>query len=172
MPSFGQKLDGYKYVYIPTLTYNNGESDIWNISGMLRTFFSDKGFIILTESSNPRDDLRNDPCLLLNCDVNHTNVVSGTNRVTVTLKNCKEEVVYSSSGGAMGWSLQDDYNKATKRAFADIKSMSYKFDPSKTILKEIEKNLPTLELTGLTEDSIKSYLGHHPGHNRKMQPDY
>jgi S1-C subfamily serine protease len=85
--------------------------------------------------------------------------------VTITLKNCQEEVVHSSTGGAMGLSLQDDYNKATKRAFAEINRMTYAFNPAKTVMKEFEKNLPTLEITGLTEDSIKSYLA-----NSKIDP--
>lgn len=156
--TLGQTLDGYKYIYVPTLTYTNGGADNWNISGMLRTWFSDKGFVVMTENSSPTEELKKDPCLLLTCEINHTNVISGTNRVTVTLNNCQQAVVYSKTGSAMGWSLQDDYNKATKRAFEDIKSMSYTFNPEKTVAKVLEKSLPTLELTGLTEDDIKKYL--------------
>ena len=158
MFSFGQKLDGYKYVYVPTLTYTNGGTDIWNISGMLRIWFSNKGFMVLTENSPTTEELKNDPCMLLTCEVNHTNIVSGTNKVTITLKNCKQEVVYISTGGAMGLSLQADYNKATKRAFEEVNSMKYAFNPEKTIAKELEKALPTLEMTGLTEEFIKKYL--------------
>ncbi len=163
--SFGQILDGYKYVYVPTLTYTNGGSDIWNISGMLRTSFSNKGFIVLTENSTPPEEVKKDPCLLLTCEISHTNVTSGVNKVTITLKNCKEEVVHSNTAGAMGLSMQADYNKATKKAFSEINSMKYSFNPAKTVAKDFEKSLPTLELTGITEDSIKSYLT-----NNKIDP--
>lgn len=156
--SIGQTLDGYKYVYVPTLTYTSGGTDIWNISGMLKKWFSDKGFIVLSENSAPTDELKKDPCLMLTCEVNHTNVTYGTNRVTVTLKNCQQQSVYSKTGGAMGLSMQDDYNKATKRAYEDIKSMKYSFNPEKSFAKQLEKSLPTLELTGLSEEDIKKYL--------------
>jgi S1-C subfamily serine protease len=156
--SFTQTLDGYKYVYVPNLTYTNGGIDIWNISGMLRTWFSEKGFIVLTESSSPNDEIKQDGCLVLNCEINHTNVMSGTNTVTIRLKNCQQQVVYNKTGSAMGWSLQDDYNKATRRAYEDIKSMSYSFNPDKTISKNFLSSLPTLELTGYTEESIKKYF--------------
>lgn len=156
--SIGQTLDGYKYVFVPTLKYTSGGTDIWNISGMLRKWFSDKGFIVLSENSTPTDELKKDPCLMLTCEVNHTNVTYGTNRVTIILKNCEEQSLYSKTGGAMGLSMQDDYNKATKRAYEDIKSMKYAFNPEKTFSKELEKSLPTLELTGLTEENIKKYL--------------
>jgi len=156
--SYGQTLNGYKYVYVPTLTYNNGGTDIWNISGMLRTWFSNKGFIVLSDNSTPMEELKQDPCLLLTCEVNHTNAVAGTNRVTITLKNCKQEVVHTNTGGAMGWSRQDDYNKATKRAFEEVNSMRYSFNSNRTIAKDFEKTLPTLELTGFTEETIKNQL--------------
>jgi len=152
--TFGQKLDGYKYVYVQTVTYQNGGTDIWGISSMLRTFFTNKGFIVLTESSTPPKELEQNPCLLLSCFINHTNVVTGTNKVTITLKNCKNEIVHSNTGSAMGWSVQDDFNKATKRAFSQISSMSYSFNSSKTPQFEF----PEVEKLAETEESIKEYL--------------
>lgn len=154
LTTFGQTLDGYKYVYVQTVTYQNGGTDIWGISSMLRTSFANKGFIVLTESSTPPKELEQDPCLMVSCFINHTNVVTGTNEVTITLKNCKNEVVHSNTGGAMGWSLQDDYNKATKRAFSQISSMSYNYNSSKTPQFEF----PEVEKLAETEESIKEYL--------------
>ena len=152
--TFGQTLDGYKYVYVQTVTYQNGGTDIWGISSKLRTSFANKGLIVLTESSTPPKELEQDPCLLVSCYINHTNVVSGVNEVTITLKNCKNQVIHSNTGSAMGWSVQDDFNKATKRAFSSIESMSYNFNPSKTP----QLDFPIVEKTSETEESIKTYL--------------
>lgn len=150
----GQTLNGYKYVYVQTLTYQNGGIDIWSISSKLRTAFSEKGFVVLTESSQANQELQNNPCLLLRCFIDHTNVVSGTNKVTITLKNCKDQVVHSNTGSAMGWSVQDDFNKATKRAFSKINLMSYSFNSSQT--PEIE--YPEVEKTTETEETLKKYF--------------
>jgi len=144
---------------------------------MLRTLFSEKGFIVLTETSLNLPEVKKDPCLLLECKVTHTNIVTGVNSVTIQLLNCKEETVLSNTGSAMGWSLQDDYNKSTRRAFSVINDMQYSFNSSKTMTKILEKNLPTLELTGLTEDSIKTYLLNHnidpiEGIYKSYQTDY
>ena len=71
-----------------------------------------------------------------------TNVTVGTNKITLTFKNCKDEIVYSNVGSAMGWSVQDDFNKSTKRVFDKIKSSNYVFDPSMTpipILGQVDK---------------------------------
>jgi len=149
----GQTLNGYKYVYVQTLTYQNGRVDIWSISSKLRTAFSEKGFVVLTESSQPHQELQNNPCLLLRCFIDHTNVVSGTNKVTITLKNCKDQVVHTNTGSAMGWSVQDDFNKATKRAFNKINQKAYSFNSSQT--PEIE--YPEVEKTAETEESLKKY---------------
>lgn len=154
LTTFGQTLDGYKYAYIQTVTYQNGRTDVWGISIMIRTYFSDKGFIVLTESSTPPKELEQNPCLLINCFINHTNVVTGVNEVTISLVNCQNTIVHSNTGSAMGWSLQDDYNKATKRALSQINSMSYYFHPSKTP----KFDFPRVEKLFETEESVKKYL--------------
>lgn len=152
--TFGQTLDGYKYVYVQTLTYQNGGTDIWGISSKLRTYFSNKGFTVLTEASTPPIEVRENPCLLLRCLINHTNIVYGTNEVTISLQNCKDKVVISNTGGATAKSVQDDFNKATKKAFSVIELMSYNFNPNKTP----QFDFPIVEKTSETEESIKAYL--------------
>lgn len=152
--AYGQNLNGYKYVYVPTLTYQNGGIDIWNISSNLRSYFTKKGFIVLTESSIPPKELGENPCLILECQIDHTNVVTGTNRVTLTLKNCRDEIVIYNTGEAITMSVQEDFNKATKRAFSAIEGIAYRFDPSKTPVIE----LPAVEKLDETEQSMREYL--------------
>ncbi|MFT7030216.1 MAG: S1-C subfamily serine protease [Marinoscillum sp.] len=151
---FGQDLSGYKYVYVPTLTYQNGGTDIWSISSNLRTLFMQKGFTVLNESSNPTQDLQQNPCLLLTCFIDHTNVTVGTNSVTLILKDCNNKIVITSKGSAAGWSVQDDFNKATKRAFRDIENLPYRFNPEKTA----KLDLPEVEKTNETEQSLTTYF--------------
>src|SRR5690606_23906382 len=128
----GQDLSGFKYVFVPTLTYQNGGKDIWSISSKLRTLFMQKGFIVLNESSTAPQELQKDPCLLLRCFIDHTNVTYGKNSVNLTLKDCNDRVVLTSKGSAAGWSVQDDFNKATRRAFDKISDLPYRFSTSKT----------------------------------------
>jgi len=97
--SFGQTLDGYKYVFVPTLTYTNGGTDIYGISRMLRGFFESKGFIVLTESSTLPNELKVNPCLSLWCVISSSNE---TSTVTIDLKNCKGEV-YNTTQNSDHW---------------------------------------------------------------------
>ena len=152
--SFAQLLNGYKYIAIQSLKYQNGNSDVWNIANSLRTSFADLGIIVLPEFGDMPKDLENDPCLMIRCFISHTNVTSGTNEVTISLKNCKNEVIFSNKGGAMGWSLQDDFNKATRRAFSPLLDLEYNFNSSLTP----EIDFPEVEKTIETEETIKAYL--------------
>jgi S1-C subfamily serine protease len=155
--AYAQNLDtlsGYKYVYIGTLQYQNGAKDVWGICSRIGNFFSSMGFIVLTENSTPPQELTNDPCLLLRCDIEHTGKQIGTNSVTITLVNCKNEVVFKNKGTYMGGSLRSDYNGATKRALEKLSKIKYTFDPSLTPVPD----LPEVEKTNETEESLKSYL--------------
>ncbi len=152
--SYSQNLDGFKYVFVQTLTYQNGGIDNWGISSKIRSTFEKKGFVVLTETSELPAELIQDPCLAFVCYISHTNVEIGTNYVTITLKDCKNQILYANTGSAMGWSVQDDYNKATKRAISTIESIKYNFDPIKTPHIEI----PVVEKTTETEESIRRYL--------------
>mgnify|MGYP002405544632 CR=1 FL=1 len=150
----GQDLSGFKYVFVPTLTYQNGGTDIWSISSKLRTSFMQKGFIVLDESSTAPQELQKDPCLLLRCFIDHTNVTYGTNSVNLTLKDCNDRIVLTSKGSAAGWSVQDDFNKATRRAFDKISDLPYRFNTSKTP----KLDLPEVEKTEETEQSLTAYF--------------
>lgn len=152
--TFGQALDGYKYVYVPALSYQNGGTDIWGIAGRLRNYFSNKGFIVLNELVSPPKEIVENTCLLLSCEINHTNIVVGTNEVTIVLRNCKNEIVISNTGSAAALSVQDDFNKATKRAFSLIESINYRFDPTKTP----KIVYPTVEKLNESEETITKYL--------------
>lgn len=150
----GQDLSGFKYIFVPTLTYQNGGTDIWSISSKLRTAFMQKGFVVLDESSNPPQELQKDPCLLLRCFIDHTNVTYGTNSVSLTLKDCNDIIILTSKGSAAGWSVQDDFNKATRRAFSKIDYLSYRFNASKTP----KLDLPEVEKTEETEQTLRTYF--------------
>ena len=121
---FGQSLDGYKYIYVPTMKYQNGAIDIWGIAETIKNTFAEKGFIILTDEVNPitEADAKNNPGSILECFINQSNVISitvlsGSNTVKITLKNFLNEIVYKGEGdcGAADYRLAKEYQKCTKQ---------------------------------------------------------
>ncbi len=69
--AIGQTLNGFKYIYIPTLKYENGYTDTWNISQIIRSQFIKMGMIVLTESNSLIDEIANNPSIVLIAKVNH-----------------------------------------------------------------------------------------------------
>lgn len=68
--SSGQNINGYKYIYVPELKYENG-SDIYGVSSHLRAKLKQIGFIVI-DVKNPPEEVISNKCLLLNCVVNTT----------------------------------------------------------------------------------------------------
>ena len=129
----GQDLNGFKYVFIPTLTYENeNKVDIWGVSSNLRTYFAQQGFIVINESSARPQEIESNPCLLLICTIDNSRDATGNSSVNLTLKDCNNEIILNTSGNALGFTLQDFYNKATRRAFQKISNIPYKFNSNLT----------------------------------------
>jgi S1-C subfamily serine protease len=147
-------LNGYKYVFVPTIKYADGSVDRFGVIAHLRQFFVQKGFIVLMEGSTPPQEVQNDPCLLLNCSVEHSTGALESSKVTITLMNCNREVVFSNTAKSVGWAYQDAADNAVKKAFAPIYSFPYKYDASATPAF----NSPEVEKTSETEESIRAYL--------------
>jgi S1-C subfamily serine protease len=147
-------LNGYKYVYVPTLKYKDGDIDKWSLSKYANISFSSMGFVVLNEQTQIPDEIKNDPCLLLQCNIDHSNVITGVNTVSLTLKNCKNEIIFNETGGGMGFSLQQDYDQAFLKIAKKLKIFDYYFNPNMTP----EMTYPNVERTTENEQSIKTYL--------------
>jgi S1-C subfamily serine protease len=151
--SLGQKLDGYKYVVVGTLTYQNGGTDIFGISSTLRRNFENKGFIVLSEDfANWTNEAKQNPCLVLICSPYN----NGGSTVGLTIKNCKNEILIEEKSTAANWvnDYADNYARALKNCWNRIDKYSYTFNPTKT--PELE--FPKVEKTNETEETIKNYL--------------
>jgi len=150
---FSQDFSGYKYVYIPTLTYQNGTTDSWGIASQVENFFKSKGLKV-SRGNNLPQEVNTNPCVFLNCSIDHTSVISGYNSVTIKLFNCNNQIVFENSAKAMGMSLQADYKKATSKALKPLDYLRYSFRSENTP----KLNLPSVEQTGETEESLKAYF--------------
>lgn len=154
-------LNGYKYIYLAPLSYQDGSSDKWGIRNSIKEKLIASGIKVI-ETTTPPADIQNNTCLIATCTIDHTNNIGQPIPDYVYLKiiNCDNQIIYSSQGAgpAYGSSYQRMWKKATDAALKDIRSFKYGFDKNLTFELMSLKNLPSIEMTGLTEDSIKSYL--------------
>lgn len=146
-------LNGYKYLFIPTIKWSDGRIDPYGIARRVGEYFIKKGFVVLTEQSTRPKELQIDPCLMLTC-TGATQSGVGVS-VTITLQNCKNERVFSNKGRGFGLVERDSYNIAIKKALAPLNALPYKYDVDKTPTFES----PDIEKTSETEETITAYLG-------------
>jgi hypothetical protein len=156
-----QNLNGYKYVYVPSLRYNDGTFDKWGIrQTVIRNLEKSKFQII--EETGITEEIKNNPCYTVSCMIEHTaNFYSSTpDYVTIKFINCNNETVYLTQGntGSVVMSYKSGFQNATKRAMADFNSYYFKFDYTKSVQNKLLANLPKVEFTNETEKSIKEYL--------------
>ena len=157
--TLGQTLDGFRYVYVPTLTYQNGSMDVWGICRNIRKQFEDMGFIVLNETSPIQEDLKNDLCKLITAKINHysdpPNAFGGYySHVELVLIDCNNESILSFAGKGKGANVQADFNIATRQINRQLSSLGYHYD----MTKSPKLKLPEVEKTTETEESIKEYL--------------
>ena len=151
-----QTLDGYKYLYLPPLTYTDGSVDKYGIANKVSKSFERKGFIIANYKNQLPDNDSEERFSVLICTIQHSVDYCDmcSNNVTITLTNILQETVLVLSGKGMGLTLQGDLNNATRNALSDLDRMSYKFDSEKSP----RIKYPEVEKTNWTEQSIKHYL--------------
>lgn len=149
-------FNGYQYIYLPPLEYQSG-NDIFGISAQTRSYFQEKGFGIITDVSDPNKlfkEIRENPCIVLTCQITHPAANSVSNRVTLSFYNCYNQLVYKTKGsGSMGLDIYGDFRIATRKALREFRSHSYSYNPSLTP----EIIYPEVEMTKETEESLKSY---------------
>lgn len=154
-------LNGYKYIYLAPLTYQDGSSDKWGIRNTVREKLIASGIKVI-ETTTPPSDVQNNTCLIATCTIDHTNNAyqAASDYVYLKIFNCDNQVVYSSQGatGALVMSFQQGWRKATKEATKDINSFKYSFDENLTIESQSLKNLPDVEKVSETEETLKTYF--------------
>lgn len=154
-----QNYDGYKYIIVPDLIYEKG-TDIYGVSSYTRQLVKDKGLIIAP--TDPPDDLINNQCLALQCqiktsfgsigDINGNIITTGV--VEIVIRNCENEIVYNGIGSTQAgspWHIV--FQKSTDKA---LKKFKYKYNPNSFKHKAIPL-FPSVEKINETEETLKDY---------------
>ena len=117
-------FNGYKYIHLPPLVYQNGRVDIYGISAVARGYFIEKGFGIVTDISDQSKvlkEIKDNPCIVLTCNIEHPAPNLMSNTVTFSFYNCSNQLVYKTKGsGSMGMDIAGDYRIATKKALREF----------------------------------------------------
>jgi S1-C subfamily serine protease len=150
------RLNGYKIVLVPYLF----SSLVNEVSKELK----DMGFKVYNDESELESDpdFKKDPNLLLICDINKDYRYPHTT-IQIKITNIEKSVLFENTDNTKGksfvsFNLEDDEKWVVNKVFKAFDGFAYNFNSSITLSALNNANMPKLEQTGLTEESIKDYL--------------
>lgn len=133
-------LNNYKYVVVPTKYYKFNQPDFYGLSSLTRSLFFKKGITALGENKQswPEDLLKN-PCLAAYSEYKDVSPLIGKTKIKLTLKDCKDEVLFEKVGRSSTESGVEAFHAALENAFEPIENSVYEYKPYK-VNKIIERD--------------------------------
>ncbi len=140
-------LNDYKYVIVPHKFDFQKKDDQYRLNSLAKFLFKKQGFEALIEGGAYPEDLALNRCLAL-----RSNVIKGSGmfktKLTVELKNCNDQVVYTSQvGESRIKEYEKSYNEALRNAFKSFEALNYSYKPNKnnkvTTTKNVEESSET-----------------------------
>lgn len=152
---YSQKYNGYKHIYIPDIDYGYSGKDIYGLSNYARDLCSQKGLIVITDLNQAPQEIIENKCLMLYCDITHSK--GGWKlSVDVTLKDCKNNIIYNDNDVTTAGSAKDAVLKKSLKGAFNKFLRSYRYNP-RLRPKEKIPLYPPVEMTSETEESLKTY---------------
>ena len=126
-------LNDYKYVIVPNRFDFLKEADQYRLNALSKFLFEKQGFETLMDGEAYPDDLAANRCLAL-----RSNVLKGSGmfktKLTIELKDCNNQIVYTSGVGESRAKEYDKaYTAALRNAFKSLESLNYKYQPNERI---------------------------------------
>ncbi|GAA4887652.1 hypothetical protein GCM10023311_09290 [Flaviramulus aquimarinus] len=141
-------LNKYKYVIVPNRFDFLKEKDQYQLNSLSQFLFNKYGFEALMEGTVYPEDLIRNRCLALKSDVIKDSGMFKT-KLSVELKDCNDQVVYTSGvGESREKEFKIAYNKALRAAFKHLEVLNYKYEPSENVTAvAISKTSETIEVS-------------------------
>ena len=164
---YGQKdindLNGYKIVFLPY--------QFSSIVSSVENKFKDIGFKVFRDEVllKSDDDFKNDPNLALICQINHTYSYPHTT-IGIKLINANNEVLFEKTENSRGksfvsFNIENDQKWVIDKIFSEFDNFNYRFNTELSLSNQLLKDLPDVEITDETEESLKEYYS-----NNRLNP--
>lgn len=123
-------LNDYKYVVVPKKFDFLKQENQYLLNSLTKFLFEKYGFTALVEGETYPDDYKQNRCKALK-----SNVLKGSGmfktKLTVELKDCNDQVVYTSQlGESRIKEYGKAYNEALRNAFKSFEAVNYSYEPS------------------------------------------
>lgn len=124
-------LNDYKYVIVESQFHFQGEPNQFNLNELTRFLLKKQGFKPILESEIFPDDLKSNYCLALQSEVKARGFLRTI--VTVTLKDCNNNILYQAEGITKEKDLEKAYSYGIRLAFENFKEIKYNYVPNDAI---------------------------------------
>ncbi|WP_143153254.1 hypothetical protein [Arenibacter palladensis] len=123
------ELNKYKYIIVPTKFETFKNENQYQTSTMIKYNLVENGFTAVYDNDMPADLLAN-RCLGLLLNLKDDSSMF-TTKVTLTLKDCQSNVVYTTvEGSSKEKDYKSAYSEAIKECFKSLSGIGYKYEPS------------------------------------------
>ena len=156
-----QELDGYKYVYVNPLTYENGPDDMYGLEAQVKTSLMKKGFTLITAEEREVPESKEMVYAVLDCKITHTTFPKSQNKVSILLSDVTGRGVWSAESWSGGNNLQSSLKRAAIQVLRELEKLPYRYDPSQTPKPFVKKKMkmdwkePKPEWN---EEAVRAYL--------------
>ena len=155
--SFSQaNLNDYKYVIVLNKYDFLKTADQYQLNSLTKFLFNKYGFTAIMEDEGSAQDLIGNSCLGLKSNIIKDSGMFKT-KLTVTLKNCKGEEVFSTQ---IGESREKDYgkayNEALRNAFKSFETVNYSYQPNEEITALANTNASDQEEVEKLKEEIEA----------------
>ena len=135
------ELDPYKYVIVPK-KFEFLEEDQYSLNSLTKFLFEKQGYNTLLEGEEYPREVKDNPCLAATAHVvNNSNMF--TTKLKVVMKNCYNDVVYTSEEGRSKIKEYDKtYGDALRNCFVSIGELDHAFNPELVINRKAQQDLP------------------------------
>jgi hypothetical protein len=123
-------LNDYKYVIVPNKYEFLKEADKYQLNSLTKFLFNKYGFMAIMEDESLTDELLKNKCLALTSNVISNSGLFKT-KLTVELKNCKQEVIFTTQvGETREKDFAKAFNFALRGAFKSFQDVNYSYQPN------------------------------------------
>lgn len=136
--SFAQtNLNAYKYVIVPKTFGFLKEENQYKLNALTEFLFNKYGFVALMEDSDMPADLNANGCLALRSNVLNESSLF-TTKLKVELKDCKNQLVFSSKiGSTKEKEFEKAYQLALREAFESVAELDHQYDDSLNTAQQV-----------------------------------
>ncbi|MCH7524314.1 MAG: hypothetical protein IIC74_04720 [Bacteroidetes bacterium] len=149
-------INDYKYVIVPNRFNFLKSIDQYQLNSLTKFLFNKYGFTSIMDNEVFPKDLVDNGCLALRTDVENLKGFFIT-KLVVVLRNCKNEIVFSSEvGETREKDFKKAYHLALRDAFKSFETVNYSYKPTEKALTENRTKTETNQEIENLKEEIKS----------------